>query len=93
MAEAGLMALHKAPFRPKTTVQDPDRAPAPNRLAEIEAPSQPGEVFVSDITYVATREGCRLHLCSGRWPPCHSVALDLLSCCRAFRIPSIPIKC
>ncbi len=57
MTEAGLIALHKAPFRPKTTVQDPDRIPAPNRLAEIEAPSQPGEVFVSDITYVATREG------------------------------------
>ena len=57
MAEAGLKARHKTPFRPKTTVQDPDQTPAPNRLAEIEAPSGPGEVFVSDITYVATREG------------------------------------
>lgn len=57
MREAGLMARHKAAFRPKTTVQDPDRIPAPNRLTEIGAPSQPGEVFVSDITYVATREG------------------------------------
>ena len=57
MTETGLTARHKAPFRPKTTVQDPDRIPAPNRLAEIGTPSQPGEVFVSDITYVATREG------------------------------------
>jgi transposase InsO family protein len=57
MAKEGLKARHKTAFRPKTTVQDPDRTPAPNRLAEIETPSQPGEVFVSDITYVATREG------------------------------------
>lgn len=57
MAKAGLKARHKAAFRPKTTVQDPERTPAPNRLAEIEAPSRSGEVFVSDITYVATREG------------------------------------
>lgn len=57
MAKEGLKARHKAAFRPKTTVQDPDRVPAPNRLAEIETPSHPGEVFVSDITYVATRQG------------------------------------
>lgn len=57
MAREGLKARHKAAFRPKTTVQDPDREPAPNRLAEIGGPSHSGEVFVSDITYVATREG------------------------------------
>jgi len=57
MANEGLKARHKRAFRPKTTVQDPNRTPAPNRLAEIETPSHPGEVFVSDITYVATREG------------------------------------
>jgi transposase InsO family protein len=57
MAEEGLKARHKTAFRPKTTIQDPDRAPAPNRLADIEAPARSGEVFVSDITYVATREG------------------------------------
>lgn len=57
MAKEGLKARHKTTFRPKTTVQDPDRTPSPNRLAEIEAPSRPGEVFVSDITYVTTREG------------------------------------
>ena len=53
----GLKARHKKAFRPKTTVQDPDRTPAPNRLAEMESPSRSGEVFVSDITCVATREG------------------------------------
>lgn len=57
MAREGLKARHKKAFRPKTTVQDPDRTPAPNRLAEMESPSRSGEVFVSDITYVATREG------------------------------------
>lgn len=57
MAREGLKARHKKAFRPKTTVQDPDRTPAPNLLAEIETPSRSGEVFVNDITYVATREG------------------------------------
>jgi len=57
MADEGLKARYKTAFRPKTTVQDPDRTPAPNHLAEIEAPTRSGEVFVSDITYVATREG------------------------------------
>lgn len=57
MAKEGLKARHKAAFRPKTTIQDPERTPAPNRLSEVEAPSRSGEIFVSDITYVATREG------------------------------------
>ncbi len=57
MAKNGLRAKHKTAFRPKTTVQNPERMPAPNRLAGKAAPTRPGEVLISDITYVATTEG------------------------------------
>jgi transposase InsO family protein len=57
MRKHGLAARHKAAFRPKTTVSDPSRNPSPNLLKAAPEPSAPGEVFVSDITYVATREG------------------------------------
>lgn len=57
MSKAGMKARHKTAFRPKTTVQNPDRLPAPNHLAEAPAPARPGEVLVSDITYVATTQG------------------------------------
>lgn len=57
MSEEGLKARYKSAFRPKTTVQNPDRLPSPNRLAEVAPPSRPGEVLVSDITYVATAHG------------------------------------
>lgn len=52
-----LAARSRRPFRPKTTQTNPASRPAPNRLGEIDAPKRPGEVFVSDITYVATRQG------------------------------------
>ena len=58
MSKAGMKARYKTAFRPKTTtVQNPDRLPAPNHLAEAPAPVRPGEVLVSDITYVATTQG------------------------------------
>jgi len=57
MAKYSINASQKAAFRPKTTISDPDKMPAPNRLKELSEPSSPGEVYVSDITYVATREG------------------------------------
>ena len=57
MAGEGLRATRKAAFRPRTTVNDPHRSPSPNLLAGIGEPTTPGEVLVSDITYVATREG------------------------------------
>lgn len=53
----GLNARQKAAFRPQTTIRDEDRLPLPNHLREAEEPVTPGEVYVSDITYVATREG------------------------------------
>lgn len=57
MAKNGIQARHKAAFRPKTTTQDPNQKASPNVLAKTETPSAPGQVCVSDITYVATREG------------------------------------
>lgn len=57
MRKHGISARQKAAFRPKTTVADPAKNPAPNLLKGAPEPSAPGEVYVSDITYVATREG------------------------------------
>lgn len=57
MARNGIRATNKAAFRPKTTVCDPKSAPSPNLLKDAVESSAPGEAYVSDITYVATREG------------------------------------
>jgi putative transposase len=54
MRALGLAARPKRAFRPRTT-----RAGAlavPNRIKDL-APSRPDQVWVSDITYVATRQG------------------------------------
>ena len=52
-----LHARYKAAFRPKTTTKDPSEKASPNVLASVGPPAAAGEVYVSDITYVATREG------------------------------------
>lgn len=57
MSSEGIKAPRKSAFRPKTTIVDSSKKPSPNLLAEREKPSKPGEVLVSDITYVATKEG------------------------------------
>lgn len=57
MAANGIQARHKTAFRPKTTEQDASRKASPNLLADSEMPNAPGQVCVSDITYIATREG------------------------------------
>jgi putative transposase len=57
MHKHGINARQKAAFRPKTTVADPAKRPAPNLLKDAAQPSGPGQIYVSDITYVATREG------------------------------------
>jgi len=57
MKKHGINARAKAAFRPKTTVSDPSKRPAPNLLEGAPEPAAPGQVYVSDITYVATREG------------------------------------
>jgi len=56
MAKADIDASAKAAFRPKTTIPDSDASPSPN-LIKNKAPSGPGEIVVSDITYIATKEG------------------------------------
>ena len=54
MRENGLAARAKKAFRPRTTT--PGEAAAPNLIEELQ-PSAPDQVWVSDITYVATLEG------------------------------------
>jgi putative transposase len=53
----GLRARPRRPFRPKTTRPDDTSHPSPNLLSEAGPPSAPGAQLVSDITYIATREG------------------------------------
>ena len=55
MREHELVARPKRPFRPRTT-QAGAEAVAPNRIKDL-APSEPDQIWVSDITYVATGEG------------------------------------
>lgn len=57
MAREGLRARGRRPFRPRTTQCDRSSVPAPNRLADAPPPMAPGAALVSDITYVATKEG------------------------------------
>lgn len=57
MRGRGLRAKQKRRFRPKTTDSDHLCPVAPNRLAGRPAPARPDEVWLADITYVATRQG------------------------------------
>ncbi len=57
MRQHGLRGLQKRAFRPRTTDSDHPLPIAPNRLKESPAPRQPNQVWVSDITYIATAEG------------------------------------
>jgi transposase InsO family protein len=54
MRQNGLAARAKKAFRPRTTT--PGQEAAPNLIKQIKA-SGPDQVWVSDITYVATSEG------------------------------------
>lgn len=54
MRQQQLVARKKRAFRPKTTVAA-ERA-EPNRIANL-VPERPDQIWVSDITYVATAEG------------------------------------
>lgn len=72
MREEGLKARHKRQWRRSgTTVTDPTLATAPNHLAQIPRPGRPDQVWVSDITYLPTRQGWHylavvMDLCSRR---------------------------
>jgi putative transposase len=54
MRENELVAKAKKAFRPRTTL--PGQSVAPNLIEDLE-PSGPDQIWVSDITYVATVEG------------------------------------
>jgi len=53
----GLSGRAKGRFRVCTTDSNHDQPIAPNRLPELPAPSAPNQIWVGDITYVATEEG------------------------------------
>lgn len=57
MRATGLRGRHPKRFVPRTTDSAHDQPIAPNRLAQAPAPGGPNQIWVSDLTYVATREG------------------------------------
>jgi transposase InsO family protein len=57
MRELGLRGVRKGGYRPRTTDSRHQLASWPNRLREASSPSRPDQVWVSDMTYVPTREG------------------------------------
>jgi putative transposase len=58
MRQQGLCGRTKGRFRVCTTDSHHDQPIAPNRLPDLPAPSAPNQVWLGDITYVATEEGC-----------------------------------
>lgn len=57
MRACGLKGAKKAGFRPRTTQSNHDQPISPNRLGEGLVISGPNQVWVTDITYIPTREG------------------------------------
>lgn len=57
MRAAGLRGRGPRRFVPRTTDSAHDQPVAPNRLAQAPVPTGPNQIWVSDLIYVATREG------------------------------------
>lgn len=57
MRAIGLKARPKRAFRPRTTDSNHPNPIAPNRLKETAAPTAPNQIWVTDITYIWTRQG------------------------------------
>lgn len=57
MKDLGLKGVQRGGFRPQTTQSDPEAKNAPNRLLGAAAPRGRDELWVADLTYVATEEG------------------------------------
>ena len=57
MRQQSLAGRTQARFRVCTTDSRHDQPIAPNRLPELPAPSAPNQVWLGDITYIATGEG------------------------------------
>ena len=71
MREQHLAVRQKRRFVPRTTLTDKTAPVAPNHLLERSAPKRLNEVWVTDITYLPTREGwlylaAEMDLCSRR---------------------------
>lgn len=57
MLEQGLHVRQKRRFVPRTTQADKTSHPSPNLLGAQFAPTRPNQAWVTDITYLPTREG------------------------------------
>jgi transposase InsO family protein len=57
MREQDICGRQKKRYRVVTTDSKHDQPIAPNRLAEMPAASKPNQIWVADITYVATAQG------------------------------------
>ena len=57
MREQHLRVRQKRRFVPRTTIADKTAAAAPNHLLQRSAPQRLNEIWVTDITYLPTREG------------------------------------
>jgi transposase InsO family protein len=57
MRQQGLCGRAKRRFRVRTTDSRHDHPIAPNHLAQRPAPRKPNEIWVTDITYIATDQG------------------------------------
>jgi putative transposase len=85
MHEQGLCVRQKRRFVPRTTVTDKASPVVPNHLLKRPAPTQPDQVWVTDITYLPTREGwlylaAEMDLCSRRilgWSTHDTLATEL----------------
>lgn len=57
MRADGLLGCMRQTFHPRTTQRQAGVVPAPNRLHQEFQASEPNQKWVSDFTYIATREG------------------------------------
>ena len=80
MRQLGLRGVRKGGYRPRTTDSRHQLTRWPNRLREMTPPTQPDQVWVSDMTYVPTGEGW-LYV-AGVLDPCSRRVLGLAMAAR-----------